>query len=123
MGAVSVEKHFTIDKKLPDSPDHRLSVDQKELTEMVNSIRKVELSKGEFVDGFYPSEEKAYKFARKSIVANKDIFKNEVITEDMLTAKRPGIGLSPDKIDLFIGKMAKIDILEDEIIALNMFKE
>ena len=63
MGAVSVEKHFTIDKKLPNSP-HKLSVDQKELTEMVNSIRKVELSR-EVFDGFYPSEEKAYKFARK----------------------------------------------------------
>ena len=121
MGAMSVEKHFTIDKKLPNSPDHKLSVDTKELKLMVDSIRQVEKSKGTFVDGYYPSEKKAYDFARKSLVANQDIAKDETITDNMLTAKRPGIGISPDQAKFFIGCKAKRNILEDELITKDMF--
>ena len=121
MGAFSVEKHFTIDKKLPDSPDHRLSVDTEELTKMVNLIRKVEKSKGIFVDGYYPSEKKAYEYARKSLVANQNIDKNEIITLDMLTAKRPGTGISPEFAEFLIGSRATRNILEDETITKDMF--
>ena len=121
MGALSVEKHFTIDKKLPNSPDHKLSVDTNELKKMVNIIRKVEKSKGIFVDGYYPSEKKAFEYARKSLVANQNIAKNTIITQEMLTAKRPGTGISPDQASFFVGCRAKRNIEEDEIITKDMF--
>lgn len=120
MGACSVEKHFTIDKKLPNSPDHKLSVDTEELKQMIEFIRKIEKSKGSFVDGHYEVENKAFEFARKSLVANVDIAFGEVITENMLTAKRPGNGIPPEFADFLIGRTARKNILEDETITKDM---
>ena len=120
MGAYSVEKHFTIDKKLPDSPDHKLSVNEEELKEMVQKIRKVEIAKGKFIDGYYPSEKKAYKYARKSLVASKNINAGQKITYGMITAKRPGTGINPSKINKVVGSIANRNISEDEIITLDM---
>ncbi len=121
MGACSVEKHFTIDKKLPDSPDHRLSLNPKEFRSMHDLIRKVELAKGIFVNGHYPSEKKAFENARKSIVSSKFIKKGTKITCDMLTAKRPGTGINPKYMDFIIGLKTKVDIDNDIIITKEMF--
>ena len=121
MGACSVEKHFTIDKKLPDSPDHRLSLNPKEFRSMHDLIRKVELAKGIFVNGHYPSEKKAFENARKSIVSSRFIKKGTKITCDMLTAKRPGTGINPKYMDFIIGLETKVDIDNDIIITKEMF--
>ena len=93
MGAVSVEKHFTIDNKLPDSPDHKLSANPQELEDMVKMIRTIEKAKGYFYNGYYPAEEKAFLSARKSLVSNCNIKKGTVINEEMLKTKRPGTGI------------------------------
>jgi len=122
MGARTIEKHYTVDKSLPDSPDHALSVDPSELKEMVTNIRRIEKSKGIFVNGYYKAEEKAYLYARKSIVAKVDIKKGTNITEDMLICKRPGTGIYPKFMELLVGRIAKIDIREDTIITLEMIK-
>lgn len=120
MGAVTVEKHFTIDNKLPDSPDHKLSANPKELKEMIKMIRTIEKAKGYFKNGYYPAEEAAYLNARKSLVSNCFIKKGTVITEDMLTAKRPGTGIYPEYIDFVVGSTAKVDIEEDTTITKEM---
>lgn len=120
MGAVSVEKHFTIDNKLPDSPDHKLSANPQELEDMVKMIRTIEKAKGYFENGHYPAEEAAYLSARKSLVSNCYIKKGAVITEDMLTAKRPGTGIYPEYLDFVVGSTAKVDIEEDTTITKEM---
>lgn len=120
MGAVSVEKHFTIDNKLPDSPDHKLSANPDELREMVHMIRTIEKAKGYFHNGYYPAEKAAYLNARKSLVSTCRIQKGTVITEDMLTAKRPGTGIYPEYVEFVIGSTAKVDIEEDMTITKEM---
>ena len=120
MGAVTVEKHFTIDNKLPDSPDHKLSANPKELEEMVKMIRTIEKAKGYFKNGYYPAEKAAYLNARKSLVSNCFIKKGTVITEDMLTAKRPGTGIYPEYLNFVVGSTAKVDIEEDTTITKEM---
>lgn len=121
MGACSVEKHFTIDKKLPNSPDHKLSVNPNEFKAMHDLIRKYEKAKGTFVNGYYEAEKDAYLQARKSIVSNQTIEKGTKITKDMLTAKRPGTGIYPENIDFIVGLTAKEEIPEDTILTKNMF--
>ena len=121
MGAVTVEKHFTVDNSLPDSPDHKLSATPELMEKMVNEIRKVEQARGYFENGYYPCEEKAYNLARKSLVSKCLIKKNTIITSEMLTAKRPGTGVYPENINFVIGKKALIDIEEDTTITLDMF--
>jgi sialic acid synthase SpsE len=120
LNARTIEKHYTIDKRLPDSPDHSFSLDPDDLTKLVNGIRKIEKSLGTFVDGHYPAEEKAYYYARKSVVATIDISKDKVIRKSMLTCKRPGTGISPKYLDTVVGKRAKIDIGKDTTITWDM---
>jgi len=120
LGAKTIEKHFTIDKKLPDSPDHKLSVDPVELGVMVESIRRTEKSIGTFLSGHYPAEEKAWKYARKSLVVTKDIPEGTVITNDMLTCKRPGTGIAPEHFDFIVGRTAKVNISEDTTLEHSM---
>ena len=109
-------KHFTIDNKLPDSPDHKLSANPEDLKEMVEYFNRIELSKGIFLNGHYPAEEKAWKFARKSIVSAIDIKKGEKITDEMVTCKRPGTGLYPELMNIVVGAIAKRDIYADTVI-------
>jgi sialic acid synthase SpsE len=120
MGAKSIEKHYTIDKKLPDSPDHSFSLTPDELQQMVEGIRTIEKSMGTFIDGHYPAEEKAYKFARKSVVSAVPIPKGIVIKETMLTCKRPGTGIYPEHLEELVGKTARADIAEDTVITWEM---
>ncbi len=120
MGAKTIEKHYTIDKKLPDSPDHKLSANPEELKEMVGLIRNVESARGYFKNGYYPAEEKAFMYARKSIVSSCRIEKGTTIHADMLTCKRPGNGIYPEFMDFVIGSVAKIDIAEDTVVTKEM---
>lgn len=117
LGATMIEKHFTIDKSLP-GPDHIASLNPQELSEMVSSIRNIELALGTGIKKITPSEEKNIKVARKSIVAARDIKEGEVFSEQNLTTKRPGSGISPMKWDEIIGLRAKRDFNRDELISL-----
>lgn len=120
LGATSIEKHYTVDKSLPDSPDHSFSLDPKELKEMMTAIRNLEKTLGTFVDGPCPAEAKAFKYARKSIVSAKNISKGSPITLDMLTCKRPGTGIYPKEMESVVGLKAKKDIPEDTTLTWEM---
>ena len=118
LGATVIEKHFTLDKTLP-GPDHKASLEPDELKAMVSAIRNIEKAiGGSGLKEVSKSEEKNKPIVRKSIVASTNIKKGEIFTPENLTIKRPGIGISPMQWDKVIGKEAKRDFQEDELIEL-----
>jgi len=112
-GAKCIEKHFTFDNKLTESPDHRLSLDTKDFFEMVNKIRIAEVSKGKSIRTTFDSEIEAIKFARRSIVSIKNISKGTIITKDMIDVKRPATGIQPKFLEKIIGFRAVKNIDDD----------
>lgn len=117
MGAVVIEKHFTLDREM-EGPDHKASLEPDELKQMVREIRNIEKAMGNGVKKPSASEISNLTVARKSIVASKQIKKGEIFTEDNLTTKRPGNGISPMKWFEVLGKTAVRDFEEDELIKL-----
>ncbi|ASK78113.1 N-acetylneuraminate synthase [Paraphotobacterium marinum] len=115
LGACVIEKHFTLDKKM-DGPDHKASLEPKELKAMVSAIRNIEIAMGTGVKKPSKSESSNMKVARKSIVASKRIKKGEKFTDDNIIAKRPGTGLSPMLWDSIIDTIAQKNYDEDELI-------
>jgi N-acetylneuraminate synthase/N,N'-diacetyllegionaminate synthase len=118
LGAVLIEKHFTLDKRLP-GPDHMASLEPNELAEMVSAIRDVEKALGTGSRRLTQEEKEIRKKVRRSIVAKEKILKGTVITEKMLDFKRPGTGIEPKHLDKIIGKKAKKNIVPDELIAFK----
>lgn len=121
LGAVMIEKHFTLDRSLP-GPDHRASLEPHELKEMVNSIRNVERAIGDGIKRPTKDEEKIKKVSRRSIVAKVDIPKGTVITEDMLDTKRPGTGIVPKDMNMIVGRRARKNIPRNKIISWKMIR-
>ena len=115
LGAVVVEKHFTLDKDLP-GPDHKASLEPDELEEMVVAIRDVEKALGDGIKIPTKEEEEIKKVARRSVVAKIDIPKGTTVAEDMLDVKRPGTGITPKYMDIIVGKKAEENIRKDEIV-------
>ena len=115
MGAAVLEKHFTLDRSLP-GPDHAASLEPHELKSMVVVIRNIEKAIGDGVKVPSQSEAKNISIVRKSIVAKKYIKKGELFTNDNLTVKRPGTGISPMEWDHVIGKTAKREYSMDDLI-------
>lgn len=119
LGASVIEKHFTLDKNM-EGPDHAASLDPQELSAMVAAIRNIEQAiSGNGIKTPSESEMKNKEIARKSIVAKKYIAKGEVFSEENLTVKRPGNGISPMEWDNVLGKIAKINYTEDQLIELT----
>lgn len=117
MGARVIEKHFTLDNTLP-GPDHKASLTPDQLADMVSAVRNVELALGSADKGVSPSEGKNKPIARKSIVAARDIKKGEVFTDENITVKRPGNGISPMCWDEVIGRTANRDFPYDSLIEI-----
>ncbi|MFH1079098.1 MAG: N-acetylneuraminate synthase [Pseudomonadota bacterium] len=116
LGAVVIEKHFTLDRNLP-GPDHGASLEPDELKEMVKSIRQVETALGGFLKIPTRSETKNRAAARKSLVAARPIRRGDRFSSENLAMKRPGTGISPmDYWDL-LEKSSDRDYAEDELIA------
>ncbi len=141
MGACLVEKHLTLDKKM-EGPDHKASLEPDEAAALVKEVRLVEkmLEKNKSIDEILnalkvpkeimgdgikrpmPSEYATMKVARKSVVAAQDIKKGSVITEEMLTIKRPGNGLHPREYYNIIGKTTKKDIAKDSLLSWSYLR-
>jgi N,N'-diacetyllegionaminate synthase len=115
LGASVIEKHFTLDRGMP-GPDHKASLEPDELKAMVKAIRNVELAIGDGNKSVSDSELGNRDVARKSIVAARLIKKGEELTENNLTVKRPGIGVSPMMWFDVIGTCATRDYTKDEMI-------
>lgn len=117
LGARVIEKHFTLDKTM-EGPDHKASLEPDELKAMVDAIRNIEQALGDGHKHVSPSERKNMDIARKSIVAARDIRKGEVLTEENITTKRPGNGISPMRWDSVIGTTAIRNFGYDELIEM-----
>ncbi len=112
LGACVIEKHFTMDKKL-SGPDHRASLEPDELKQMVVAIRDVEKAKGDGLKQPTRDEEENREAVRRSLVAKVDIPEGTIITEEMLAAKRPAIGIEPKYMGKIVGATAKVAIKKD----------
>lgn len=117
LGATIIEKHFTLDRTL-EGPDQLASIEPNELKQMVSAIRNIEKAIGIKEKTVSNSEYKNRAVARKSIVAATTIKAGEVFSEENLTVKRPGTGISPMKWESVIGQIAKRDFEQDELIEL-----
>lgn len=118
LGAVVIEKHFTLDKNL-EGPDHKASLEPDELRAMVAAIRNIEKAiSGPGIKQPSPSEQKNMAIARKSIVALKDIKAGTLLTSEHIGVKRPGNGISPMKWDEVIGSRAIRDFAKNELITI-----
>ena len=115
MGATIIEKHFTLDRNM-EGPDHKASLEPSELKAMVQAIRNIEKAIGTGKKKPSVSEVKNIVIARKSIVANQPIKKGEIFTEQNITTKRPGTGISPMKWRQVLGQKATRDFTKDELI-------
>jgi N-acetylneuraminate synthase len=116
LGAVVIEKHFTLDRALP-GPDHQASLVPAELGAMVEAIRQVEAALGSETKAPAEGEFRNLTVVRKSLVAARPIKKGELFTEHNLTAKRPGVGLSPMLYYDWIGRSATRDFEEDDEVS------
>lgn len=117
LGATVIEKHFTVDRSLP-GPDHQASLEPQELKAMVLAIRNIEQALGDGAKRPKASELRNREIARKSIVAARRIRAGELFSNENLTAKRPGNGLSPMLWDDLIGQPAAREYQPDEMIQL-----
>lgn len=121
LGMDLLEKHITLDRTM-DGPDHPFAIEPGELKALVNAVRDVEAALGSGrLEG--PSDEEAgemYTLACRSVIAAVAIPAGTVITEAMLTVKRPGYGVKPRDIGLLVGRRANRDIPFDEVITWEM---
>ena len=115
MGASVIEKHVTFDNDLP-GPDHKASITIDKFSDLVKSIRNIEIALGDGKKIISKEELEVSKMGRKSIVSNRKIKKGEIISKDMICYKRPGNGYLPIELDKVIGKKASVDIEENIVI-------
>jgi N,N'-diacetyllegionaminate synthase len=121
MGATVLEKHFTLDCKLP-GPDHQASLEPAEFKAMVSAIRNIEIALGDGIKRPTSSEARNKPFSRKSLVASRIIKAGDAFGALNITAKRPGTGISPMRWDEVMGVAAPRDFEMDELIELSATK-
>ncbi len=115
LGASIIEKHFTLDKSFI-GPDHKASLEPHEFSSLVKSVRIIEKSLGNGIKKPTKSEILNMNAIRKSIVASKKIKVGDLLTENNITTKRPGSGISPLRWDDIIGSESKYSYEIDELI-------
>ena len=116
-GCSVIEKHFTVDKTLPDSADPWLSIDPVELEDLIHNLSIAQKAKGSGKKGVLNCEELTRANARRSLVVNGTINKGETFTTKNVTTKRPGSGISAVYYDHIMGLTATNDLSDDKIIS------
>jgi sialic acid synthase SpsE len=115
-GAKVIEKHYTLNRGMK-GPDHIFAIEPQELSDMVSKIRDIELGIGDgFKNGPRAEEMEFYKMARRSILAARDLAPGEIIKDEDLVIKRPGLGIHPSLIEIVIGKEVRKEIKKDQPI-------
>lgn len=120
LGATCIEKHFTLDRNM-EGPDHKASLEPKELKAMVKGIRNIELALGSSVKRPTASEIKNIPIARKSIHVNRNLISGDILKESDLIMKRPGDGISPMEVRKIIGRTISKPILEGKKLEYKDF--
>ena len=121
LGALVIEKHFTLDKTLKGN-DHYHAMDPKDAKKIIEGIKFIDMIRGTYELKCLESEKVARSNARRSIVSLGEIKKGTKISKENLTFKRPGTGIAPSEIDNILGRTAKIDIQDDTILSYTMFE-
>ncbi|HEY4934468.1 MAG TPA: N-acetylneuraminate synthase [Terriglobales bacterium] len=119
LGACVVEKHFTLDRTLP-GPDHRASLEPRELVAMVKGIRDVQSAVGDGVKRPVAEELSTAAVARRSLVAAHDLLAGTVLTDNMVAIRRPGTGLPPSDLNRLVGRQLKQDLDAGDLFTLEM---
>lgn len=115
LGVCVIEKHFTVSRTLK-GPDHSFALEPNELKDMVKAIRDTEKALGSPIKRHTCAEQDMYRLGRRSLVAACNVPKGTVITRQMIDVKRPGYGIHPKMINVVVGRVAKVDIKEDDIL-------
>jgi sialic acid synthase SpsE len=121
LGGVCIEKHYTLDRSLPDVPDHKISVEPHELADMVRFADRAALMRGEDWIGVRPAEEPARANARRSIVTERDVEAGAELTLEDLGYKRPGTGIAPARAPELVGRRAARDLPRGTILGESDF--
>ncbi len=120
LGISVFEKHFTLDKTLP-GPDHRMSFEPKQLKKTIDLIRQTEKNLGSLNKRVLDSEKENRLKLRKSLCSSQFIKSNTIVTENMITAKRPGSAIPANRLDKVLNKKTKVDIEKNQLLNENMF--
>jgi sialic acid synthase SpsE len=115
MGAVAVEKHFTLDRAM-EGPDHKASAEPDELKQLVDDLMLVHAAQGDGVKRPMPCESDNLSLIRRSLVASRPLFKGEVLTSGAIEIKRPADGIDPRRLHEAIGRKLMRELLDDEPI-------
>lgn len=118
LGMSILEKHFTLDRNM-EGPDHKASTEPKDFAHLVSVLRQIEIGLGDGIKRPQISEHSSIAASRKSLVYRRKLDAGHVIKHDDLTSKRPGTGLSPDKIDLVIGRTLIESVEPDKMVNLH----
>lgn len=121
LGAIVIEKHFTLDRSLP-GPDHQASLEPRELKALVSAVRNVERALGNGIKRPVPSEADLRIVARRSIVAARDLPAGAVLTQGDLAVKRPGTGLPPSRLPWLVGRTLTRAVAADELLTEEMVR-
>lgn len=116
LGGVCIEKHYTIDKRLPDVPDHAMSVEPAELAEMVAACERAATLLGDAEIGVRESERPARENARRSIVLERDVAAGEILCAADLGFKRPGTGIAPFEAERVVGARTRIAMARGTVL-------
>lgn len=114
-GASLIEKHFTLDKRLR-GPDHRASLTPKELKSLVSGVRRIEACLGSSIKRVLLTERSVRQAVRRSLAADREILKGQRFTEEIISVRRPGTGLSPWNYFNVIGRRARRDIAANVLL-------
>ena len=121
LGACIIEKHFTLDRRLP-GPDHHASLEPCELAAMVDAIRTVQSALGDGVKRPVAVEHDTARVARRSLVAARDIKAGEILDRGAIGVKRPGTGLPASALDSLVGRRARMDIPGGTLLKPTLFE-
>ena len=119
LGAKIIEKHIILDKRTP-GPDQSVSIDMKELSELVEGVRKVEAALGSRKK-VHDKERPIRTWAFRSIVTTRDIPAEMILTENMLWTKRPGTGIPSRELPTIIGKKTTKSLLANTLLKREDF--
>jgi len=119
LGAVTIEKHFTVDRSLP-GPDHRASLEPEDLTGLIEDIRAVESALGDGRKVPRPEELDTRAVARRSLAWTRDLPAGHTVEETDVVAKRPAGGIGPDREDLVLGRRLRSAVRADTFVRLDV---
>jgi N,N'-diacetyllegionaminate synthase len=122
LGAVMIEKHFTLDRKMP-GVDQSISMQPEDLRKLKLCILNVEKIIGKGKKQIQKSEILVKQSARRSLVARVDIPEGTPLQLGMLAFKRPGTGIPPNELNRVLGKPAKVHLSADQVITWEMFPQ